>query len=356
MGIRELKRADGRVVFEADLRIANVDRKTATFYTREDAKKFIETAKAEARRALRASASSLVQQANIGGQRNFERAKLADVIALFIDSSACSKRTRKMLVKTPSFVGSVSVARADEVWCEKYVLHMRATLTPQRKHYAFHTIKSQLFLMTQACKWWAKQNKVLNPAIGLTTSVIPAGSDVQRDRRLEDGEYERILARIQERSRRPAHWRCLIDLCLETGARLQELVLAEWSELGRDDQLWRIPEHHTKKKRARKVPLSPKARAVVAELRRLRQADHQRLFEVFPTPHAASSNFTLLVLEAGIADLRFHDLRHEAISRMVVNWPSVHLKTIMEIVGHRDYASFVRYSHLRDEDVVGLFG
>lgn len=356
MGIRELKRANGKIVFEADLRIANVDRKTGTFDTRKAAENFLTTTKKEAQKALRASASNLDQQTKIGGQRSFERAKLADVVTLYIDSSACSDRGKNPLTKVPNFVGAVTVAKADEEWCEKYVSQMRATLTPQRRPYAFCTIKSQLFYMIKACKWWAKQNKVVNPVIGITASAIPKGSDIQRDRRLEDGEYERIIARIDARSGRAAHWRCLIDLCLETGARLQELVLAEWSEFGRDDQLWKMPELHTKKKRTRKVPLSPKARAVLAELRSLRKADDQRLFVAFPNPGAASTDFTRIVREAGIVNLRFHDLRHEAVSRMVVNWPQVHLKTIMEIVGHRDYQSFVRYSHLRDDEVVGLFG
>lgn len=355
MGIRTITRADGTIAFEADLRIANVDRITRTFDTREEAEKFLAMAKAEAQKALRASASALLPQAKIGGQRNFERAQLAAVLTLFMDSSACGNRAKKIIVKLPYLIDTVTVAKADEDWCRKHMSQMRGTLTLRRKPYAFHTIKSQIFYMIKACKWWAKQNKVRNPTIDLTTTVIPEGSDVQRDRRLEHGEYERILERINARSRRPAQWRCLIDLCIETGARLQELVLAEWSELGREDQLWRIPEHHTKKKRTRKVPLSPKARAVVAELRSLREAENGRLFEVFTNPHATSMDFGRIVRDAGIVNLRFHDLRHEAISRIVVTRPNVSLRSIMDIVGHRDYASFVRYSHLRDDDLIGLF-
>ncbi len=53
---------------------------------------------------------------------------------------------------------------------------------------------------------------------------------------------------------------------------------------------------------------------------------------------------------AGITDLHFHDLRHEAISRffeMGLSVPEVAL-----ISGHRDYRMLFRYTHLRAEDFV----
>ena len=56
----------------------------------------------------------------------------------------------------------------------------------------------------------------------------------------------------------------------------------------------------------------------------------------------------------GIDDLRFHDLRHEAISRffeMGLSIPEVAL-----ISGHKDYRMLARYTHLRAEDLVKRLG
>jgi integrase len=53
--------------------------------------------------------------------------------------------------------------------------------------------------------------------------------------------------------------------------------------------------------------------------------------------------------KAGVTDLRFHDLRHEAISRffeMGLSVPEVAL-----ISGHRDPRMLFRYTHLRAEEV-----
>ena len=53
--------------------------------------------------------------------------------------------------------------------------------------------------------------------------------------------------------------------------------------------------------------------------------------------------------KAGITDLRFHDLRHEAVSRffeMGMSVPEVAL-----ISGHKDVRQLFRYTHLNPENV-----
>lgn len=355
MGIRERKRADGTIVFEADVRIANVGRITKTFSTRSEAEEFIAAITAAAKKAQRASASSLDKQEKIGGQRNFERTKLADVIVKFRESSASSDRAKLSLVNVVDFVGQVTVAKLDDDWSRSYVLKMRAKLTPQKKPYAYATIKEHLSYMKLACEWWAKRNKVANPFIGVSMEGIPQDWENKRDRRLQAGEFERILNQIKNLPTRQEHWRCLLILALETCARQQELVLAQWSELAHEDRLWKIPAAHTKKNTERSVPLSPAARAAIAELRLLKREGDQRIFEVFPTPSSVSQSFSKMVRKADIENLTFHDWRHEGISRRVLNCHPEKLPSLMKIVGHKDYKSLMRYSHLLDNDIIGMF-
>lgn len=356
MGIKELKRADGQISFEADVRIANVDRKIRTFDTREKAEKFISATTAAARKTLRASASNALDQPHLRGQRNFERAKLADVILAFLESPACSERAKRSLVRVPDFVGNITIAKADEEWSRIYLSEMRSRITPMGRPYALATIKEHLSYMKIVCRWWARRNKVANPFIAMSTECMPANWENKRDRRLEAGEYERVLAQINAAPSRQAHWRCLFILALETCARLQELVLAQWSELSHNDELWKIPPTHTKKKTSRAVPLSPRARGAIAELRTLKRDGDQRIFEVFSTPASVSHGFANIIRKAKVENFRFHDLRHDGISKKVLNCPPHKLPSLMKIVGHKDYASLMRYSHLLDDDVIGLFG
>lgn len=355
MGIKELKRAGDKIAFEADVRVANVGRKTATFDTREMAEKFFASTTAAAQKALRASASKVIQEVAVGGQRNFERAKLADVIVAFCGSSACSPRAKSSLVRVAEYVGKITVGKADEDWSQNYLRQMRRRLSRHGRPFALATIKEHLDYLKVVCRWWARRNKVGNPFIGLSTQCMPSDWQNKRKRRLEAGEYARILSQINMLPTRQAHWRCLLTLALETCARQQELVLAHWSELSREDQLWTIPAAHTKKKNQRSVPLSPLARAAIDELRSLRQDGDQRIFEVFRNPAVVCQGFRNIVKMANISDLRYHDLRHEGISRRVLKSPPKNLPAIMEIVGHKDYESLMRYSHLLDDDIIGLF-
>jgi integrase len=57
--------------------------------------------------------------------------------------------------------------------------------------------------------------------------------------------------------------------------------------------------------------------------------------------------FGKIVKQAGIKDFRFHDLRHTFASRLVMS--GVNLKTIQELLGHKDYRMSLRYSHLSPE-------
>ncbi|WP_261531286.1 tyrosine-type recombinase/integrase, partial [Burkholderia multivorans] len=55
--------------------------------------------------------------------------------------------------------------------------------------------------------------------------------------------------------------------------------------------------------------------------------------------------------EAGVPDFRFHDLRHEAVSRFVEAGLSD--QEVAAISGHKSMQMLKRYTHLRAEDLVG---
>ena len=96
---------------------------------------------------------------------------------------------------------------------------------------------------------------------------------------------------------------------------------------------------------AEEVPLSTKA---VCVLQQQRSRTGLRPFPV--TSNAFRLAWDRLRSRAGINDLRFHDLRHEAISRffeMGLSIPEVAL-----ISGHKDVKMLFRYTHMRVDSVV----
>jgi integrase len=64
--------------------------------------------------------------------------------------------------------------------------------------------------------------------------------------------------------------------------------------------------------------------------------------------------FKMACKKAGIAGLRFHDLRHEATSRLFGR--NIEMMKVAAITGHKTLAMLKRYTHLRAEDLAKELG
>jgi integrase len=169
-------------------------------------------------------------------------------------------------------------------------------------------------------------------------SVVRPKSAAPRERRLRTGERERLQAACVQ-CRNP-YIRYLVELAVETAMRRGELLKARWLDVNFEKRTMHIPV--TKNGHARTIPLSGEALVL---LRNLRASPAERLLPV--TENSAKMAWKRLVKRAGLADLRFHDLRHEAISRLFekgLNVPEVAL-----ISGHRDPRMLFRYTHPNPE-------
>ena len=99
----------------------------------------------------------------------------------------------------------------------------------------------------------------------------------------------------------------------------------------------------TKNGSSRTVPLSPKALAVIDNL-------NKNQAKLFPTSdNAIRLSWDKLKKRANLEGLRFHDLRHEAISRFFEKGLSI--AEVALISGHKDPRMLMRYTHLKAEDV-----
>ncbi|WP_313704205.1 site-specific integrase [Massilia sp.] len=136
-----------------------------------------------------------------------------------------------------------------------------------------------------------------------------------------------------------------IQFQLMTAARRSETLNLKWSNINLDTQTAYLPE--TKNGRARKLPLR---RDLVEMLRKLpRNGDF-----VFPVSvDGLRKAWIRICANAGLtgtAELRVHDLRHEAISRMAEAGSNTRggfsLVDLQHFSGHRDVRMLLRYAHL----------
>lgn len=165
-----------------------------------------------------------------------------------------------------------------------------------------------------------------------------------RDRRTADGELEALLtAAKQSRS----WWLpVLIRLAVETGMRRGELLSMRWEDMNMYERTVRLTM--TKNGDERTIPLSP--RAFDALLKAPRASD--RVFPV--SANAVRLAWERLKRRAGVAGLRFHDLRHEAISRLFEK--GLNVPEVASVSGHRDIRILLRYTHPRAVSIVEKLG
>ena len=161
--------------------------------------------------------------------------------------------------------------------------------------------------------------------------------------REEVGRLHRVLDRQTGRGRRQQA--DVIRLLLLTGCRKGEIVQLRWLEV--DDGRLILQESKTGR---RTVPLNTQARAVLA-----RQPRGTSPF-VFPSPRdpsrPRSRNLALwyrVRCEAGIGDVRLHDLRHTVASHAVMN--GVPVPVVSRLLGHSNVRMTLRYAHLGDRDI-----
>ena len=138
-----------------------------------------------------------------------------------------------------------------------------------------------------------------------------------------------------------------LRMLMLTGCRRNEILTLRWEHVDLQHDELRLPHSKTG---ARAVPLSPTARRVLTELPR--RADSPWVFPGRePSAPMASMNASWLVVrkEAGLKDVRIHDLRHSFASRALALGES--LPMIGKLLGHRQVQTTARYAHLARHSV-----
>lgn len=192
-------------------------------------------------------------------------------------------------------------------------------------------------LYTIAIKEWGFKD-LQNPVLQLTLPSPGKG----RDRRLHPGEEERLLAVASEFH---GELHDIIIVALETAMRRAEISKLN-SRLIRDGI---AVIRDTKNGEDRRVPLSSRA---LAAIERHTPSDDGRIFKI----HIGdiSRRFQAAAKKVGAEDLHFHDLRHEATSRLFEKgFSSMEVATI---TGHKTLQMLKRYTHLRVQDLRARLG
>lgn len=137
------------------------------------------------------------------------------------------------------------------------------------------------------------------------------------------------------------HLTPMVLLAMNTGLRRGELTSLEWSDIDLAGKQLVVRGSTAKSGRTRHVPLNAEALDVLKRYKR--QHPEGRLFDLI----RVNNSFRSVLADAGIEDLRFHDLRHSFASHLVM--AGADLYVVKELLGHASIAMTERYSHLAPE-------
>lgn len=192
-----------------------------------------------------------------------------------------------------------------------------------------------------------------------TRRVRETEGDSRDDRRAPDGELKRVVS-ASSSDVLPT----IISLAVETAMRRGEIVDLRWEHVDLKRHVAHLP--HTKNGSSRDVPLSPRAVEALKEWRKVvgKNPGDGRVFSIRGDAvtraferavDRARKTYEQECRDAGrtpdakyLIDLRFHDLRHEATSRLASIFP---MHELAKITGHRDPRMLMRYYHPSAEDL-----
>jgi len=202
---------------------------------------------------------------------------------------------------------------------------------------AANTVRLDLAIISHlfeiARKEWGMEG-LKNPVKSIRLPSPPAG----RDRRLQPGELEKLLEYLSDEMNQ------VVRFALETAMRRGELAGMTWDMVDLKKRTVTLPD--TKNGQKRIVPLSSVAVAILKERLNTRRIDG----EVWNIGlDAISQDFAKACQKAGISGLHFHDLRHEATSRLFEK--GFDTMEVSTITGHKTLQMLKRYTHLRAEDL-----
>lgn len=170
----------------------------------------------------------------------------------------------------------------------------------------------------------------------------------ERDRRPTTAELDSLYMHYAGIKRQKVPMPDLIRFAVTTAMRLGEIIQLRWADINEEHRtiIIRDRKHPTEKAgNDQEVPLLGEAFEIA--MRQPRDDEAGRIFPV--TEGTVSSIFPRACTKLGIVDLRFHDLRHEGVSRLFEQGYTI--EQVALVSGHRDWKMLSRYLHLRARDL-----
>lgn len=335
--IIERRRKDGtksylaQIVLKRDKEILH--RENKTFTNRRQASHWIAVREFEVEQEIKGGRApksdptlgAVIERYVAESQREIGRTKaqvLRSMVAMPIASMRCSEITSTHLVELGR---SLAEGNRKPQTVQNYLSHI-----------------SSIFAIARPAWGYPLDPQAMRDAVLVSKRLGYTSKSRKRDRRPTLDELDRLLAFFDSKRSNAMPMSEVVLFAIFSTRRQEEITRLTWVDLDREHSrvLVRDMKHPGQKiGNDHWVDLVPEAMAVIK--RQPMEGDC-----IFPySTDAISANFTRACKLLGIADLHFHDLRHDGISRLFeMGW---NIPQVACVSGHRSWHSLQRYTHIR---------
>ena len=342
--IRERKDQNGKVSYQAQVRIQGYPPQSKTFLRKTDAKQWAIQTETEIRTGMtirKSTASKHTVREMLERYRD----------NVLIDKANGGKDHKTHIAWWIDELGHYALSEVTTDLVTRSMDKLKKSKTRLGKSPAPATVLRYLMALSHAFnvarkQWnWCESSPVEN--------VQRPKVKNERTRYLTDSEREALLHACKNSPNTDLY--LVVLLAISTGMRKGEIMGMRWQDIhtAPDQSFTRVHLTKTKNDKARSVLLTSPALELMEE-RRIKQIDSLQAKAatglIFPSAVNANQPVDLrkpwgsALQAAGIEEFRFHDLRHTTASYLAMNGAS--LLSISKVLGHQTTKMTERYSHL----------
>ncbi len=212
------------------------------------------------------------------------------------------------------------------------IINMPKNLNKRESEITYRSVNLKIAILRNFFNFYMEKGYIdKNPATG-----VKKLNELSRLKTLSDTDINKLIAGATNKLTRD-----LITFLIYTGCRKGEALNLKWDDMDLQNDV--IAIKGTKTKYDRYIPISKPLKELLNGIEK-----NQDSLYVFNINGAKIGNFrrsfATACRNAGLKDLRIHDLRHVFASKMVMNGTSLYITG--ELLGHRTTQMTKRYSHL----------
>jgi integrase len=278
-----------------------------------------------------------------GAMERKEDPALADVIDRYIkESKKAIGRTKAQVLRTIKGL-PIAELHCSEIGSAELIAFAQALPGSPATVQNYLSHLGAVFAIARPMWKYPLDQQAIRDAFTVTGKMGITGKSRQRDRRPTLDELDRLLTHFGKvKANRPATapMQKIILFALFSTRRQEEITRITWADYDKTRVMVRDMKHPGDKVgNDIWCELPPEASAIIETMPKIER-------QIFPySTDAISAAFTRACKVLEIEDLRFHDLRHEGVSRLFEMGRTI--PQAASVSGHRSWQSLKRYSHMR---------